>query len=505
MSLGCILLLLLNDHVFKPLFPSVWTGKLSDFAGVFFIPFLFILFLSPIAALIPGRSKAIPVIAFWFAGIWFAAVKLSGPVNESTEVLAGILRGGRVVIVQDPTDVLALVMLWPAWRLWRPLSGQAAPARSRGLLAAGFGLALFASLATSPCYHEGRVTRLVEIDGVLYSDYPANSDLVVVSFDLGETWVSTSEFSESVLDALEKPTEFPEIICLTGRPDTCYRISGENRIEIRRDGGDSWQVDWSLSPARFEFLDRKAGQLNCGKTPDFMVFDLVLIETEGREVLIAALGNEGILVNADGQSWERRAVLEASPTPLRAVSLSDAWSLVFWEILVSIFAAFLLYITLTTVVLNRLTAKRWLRVDKPSAALFTPMVARFGGVLVLCVLLVYLALEANLPEAFNLPIFLLIGWLLLAGMVVPWRRAADHASDRARVIRGGWETAGLGLFALLISWTWLFVWAFGVIAGYEIALVLLVLSEIGLLFFGLRAIFRRFPELPDRDPGNQAG
>lgn len=36
-SLG---VLLLNDHILKTLTPSWLTGKLSDFAGVFFFPFL---------------------------------------------------------------------------------------------------------------------------------------------------------------------------------------------------------------------------------------------------------------------------------------------------------------------------------------------------------------------------------------------------------------------------------------------------------------------------------
>ena len=40
LSLGAVALLLLNDHVLKQAFPSILTGKLSDFAGLFFFPFL---------------------------------------------------------------------------------------------------------------------------------------------------------------------------------------------------------------------------------------------------------------------------------------------------------------------------------------------------------------------------------------------------------------------------------------------------------------------------------
>src|SRR3972149_6580371 len=39
-SLGAVALLLLNDHFLKQAYPSILTGKLSDFAGLFFFPFL---------------------------------------------------------------------------------------------------------------------------------------------------------------------------------------------------------------------------------------------------------------------------------------------------------------------------------------------------------------------------------------------------------------------------------------------------------------------------------
>lgn len=41
-----ICLLLLNDHVLKQIAPSHLTGKLSDFAGLFFFPFLLAIVIS---------------------------------------------------------------------------------------------------------------------------------------------------------------------------------------------------------------------------------------------------------------------------------------------------------------------------------------------------------------------------------------------------------------------------------------------------------------------------
>jgi len=40
LSLASVALLVANDHLLKRAYPSVLTGKLSDFAGLFFFPFL---------------------------------------------------------------------------------------------------------------------------------------------------------------------------------------------------------------------------------------------------------------------------------------------------------------------------------------------------------------------------------------------------------------------------------------------------------------------------------
>ena len=108
-------MMLVNDFVLKPLAPSWLTGKLSDFAGLFFLPFLLAALL---ALVLPGRW--VGPVSFAVTGAGFALLKLDPAFNAA--VLAGLPLRARL----DPTDLLALLSLLPAAWLWRrPM--QAAP------------------------------------------------------------------------------------------------------------------------------------------------------------------------------------------------------------------------------------------------------------------------------------------------------------------------------------------------------------------------------------------
>lgn len=86
--LACIVLTALNDHVLKRTVPGLVTGKLSDFAGLFFFPFLITTFL--------GQIRYITWAAAATA-VTFATLKLTGGAF------------GPIYLVRDPTDLVALV------------------------------------------------------------------------------------------------------------------------------------------------------------------------------------------------------------------------------------------------------------------------------------------------------------------------------------------------------------------------------------------------------------
>ncbi|MBI2893864.1 MAG: hypothetical protein HYY06_09950 [Deltaproteobacteria bacterium] len=107
----------MNDHVLKTsgLVPSWVTGKLSDFAGLFFFPLLCTAIADTAAWPLRARvdptlrlSKAIAALAF--TGLLFASLELSTTaVHLYESVLARL--GIPSVSVRDPWDLVALAVL----------------------------------------------------------------------------------------------------------------------------------------------------------------------------------------------------------------------------------------------------------------------------------------------------------------------------------------------------------------------------------------------------------
>ncbi|WP_437688829.1 hypothetical protein [Sorangium sp. So ce176] len=123
--LGALALLVVNDHLLKGagLLPGALTGKLSDLAGLVVAPVL-------AAALVNARTSRGRALAFAAVAAPFAAIKLSAAAAQLLVGLVG-LAGLRWRIWQDPTDLAALVVLVPAWRLSaRAASSREASARS---------------------------------------------------------------------------------------------------------------------------------------------------------------------------------------------------------------------------------------------------------------------------------------------------------------------------------------------------------------------------------------
>lgn len=159
LALAAVALLLLNDHVLKAAFPSWWTGKLSDLAGLAFFPlFLQALWEWGRAALgkFDGHSSRVLLAATVATALVFALVKTWTPATGAYEVVWGVLgwplsaarallagtvlpRLGRAHLVTDATDLLALpglavaLLPGPALQRRRSVLPRGAKARAETL------------------------------------------------------------------------------------------------------------------------------------------------------------------------------------------------------------------------------------------------------------------------------------------------------------------------------------------------------------------------------------
>lgn len=112
LPLASVALLAANDHVFKAAFHNTLTGKVSDFAGCFFLP----LYVSGVLAFLtrwPLKARIAIGAAATLA--LFVPIKLWGSaahaVARAMEVLAIPAGFGAQRIIADPTDLLAVPMV----------------------------------------------------------------------------------------------------------------------------------------------------------------------------------------------------------------------------------------------------------------------------------------------------------------------------------------------------------------------------------------------------------
>lgn len=255
--LGALALLAVNDHLLKGagLLPGALTGKLSDLAGLVVAPVL-------AAALVDARTSRGRALAFAAVVAPFAAIKLSAAAAQLLVGLVG-LAGITWRIWQDPTDLAALVVLVPAWRLSaraassRELSAPSAEESSRAawvLERAILGASAVACVATGTPAPEGYST-----DAYLINATPGLVDVRV-------RWVDASLDCSAVT---------------SGDPT---RMFGPSAFNLG--------ITYRLDPQDTLPLNRAAAHLAAGNFEETVPAseepcDVVLLETDGMRPVVA--------------------------------------------------------------------------------------------------------------------------------------------------------------------------------------------------------------------------
>ncbi len=231
---AAVVVLALNDHVFKAVWPGWATGKLSDLAGVVVV--------GTLAAVLFGATPGVVL-----AGLAFGALKT---VPGVAEFVAPVLGG---VTLRDASDLLALAVLpalWCGLRRERPDQRQR---NRRGWQALGLVAAVLATTATSqspPHY-----VSLGSAAGAIYASVDPGDgfdDAYLTSTDGGRSWTTVSRESVHSASINWAPDyagseQAPQVCAADG---TCFRLSTDSatltRHVDRSTAGSPWQLDGVL-------------------------------------------------------------------------------------------------------------------------------------------------------------------------------------------------------------------------------------------------------------------
>lgn len=121
--LSSVLLLIVNDHFFKYKFPGLVTGKLSDFAGVFFVPFFLCAIFNigknthsklckrPSKSKFNSKQYVGSLILIFIPFVLIKTVPLANEIYQQVFWLIKI----PVHNVMDATDLWAVTMIFPGY------------------------------------------------------------------------------------------------------------------------------------------------------------------------------------------------------------------------------------------------------------------------------------------------------------------------------------------------------------------------------------------------------
>lgn len=311
-----LLVLLVNDHVLKAAWSNAVTGKLSDLAWLLIAPALLATLVvlvsraaraqAPRAALLVGTSLGV-------TGVIFALVKVTATgAATGSAVLSAV--AGPSVVLRDPTDLIALPVLWLGWRVARP----SRPAASSGARRPGWRwmlllpIAVLGTAATSVPPPQG-VAQLVVIE-----------DMLAVREGFAPRWhVSTDGTEWERLDARDASGEltrkFDEAggtltqVCAPAAPLECFRAGDGLGVDRSSDGGASWVADWSVpEDVVAELAERYRPRVDRIRTAGVAIWPTA----EGFQVW-AANGGDGLAVRHEDGTWERLGfVYHADPAPV---------------------------------------------------------------------------------------------------------------------------------------------------------------------------------------------
>jgi hypothetical protein len=485
LTLLSLVVLLLNDHWLKLATPSPITGKLSDFTGLFFFPFLLAAGLSLVTVRWNFPPHRLATLSFAVTGVWFTTLKMVPTINLGTTRLVNALTGVHRQITMDPSDLIGLLCLLPAGWLWLHIQHQPSHRPPGRLAYLALGVAAIATVATSPAIliSYDRVLKvpgglvLGNSSGLEHQGYEKiEGGLFAFSTD-GLAWKDYSDISAELREAGLKDLVLPKQVCRSSHPFECYRITGQSQVERSSDGGHTWTVDWQFPLVRHSYMSHR--YLITPPPMNIIPLDIALLELPDGLRVVVAMGDQGALVRLADGSWERVAVLSARPTPLRAETVLQSFSdLLLEEIILAIGLPLMIFV---------LSVLDWVVVLRSENGR-----TRRGWALLPLVLWVIGSLLAGFAGRFLgtgsklMPLILIAGivglLMTLIGPLWTWKRVASLAARPGYIYLNMAIIIVAPLLMGLLFLIPLILWTLWVIPAYYVAMLTgLVLAGIILL------------------------
>jgi hypothetical protein len=352
-TLVAMAVLLLNDHLLRRLWPSWWTGKLGDFAWLYFMPFaaaaLFALVL-PRRIASARRTDLAGWLAFGTAGGIFGLAKTLPVFHAWLVGSLGALLGFPVGWQRDPTDLIALLSLAAAWIAWRralrPLPGGVQQPASKGSIGwIALPLAALLTIANGPAPNSGITCLQADNQRLLAS----SSYLDFVSTDGGLSWQPSEEqrcqFHNQAADSSDSGAARPVISDPTNK-DVQYRFRPGGAIERSDNAGQTWRTEFNLSPPG------QANRLYMEKShtgaPVYRAGPLDALVDPNTGNAIFAMGFEGILVRKTSGEWVWAAAGDyRHTTPLQITQPASIFAFLSGELVLAALLGLLLVCTLS--------------------------------------------------------------------------------------------------------------------------------------------------------------
>jgi hypothetical protein len=200
------------------------------------------------------------------------------------------------------------------------------------------------------------------------------------------------------------------------------------------------------------------------------------------------MGEQGVLARTADGNWQRYGVLDATPSPLQATNLDEAFGALVWETVI-LFVLTIIFVPIVSFGAWLVLLVRMGGTPASGRRLWAmrPILFAFAGVvLAFCILVAAVLFGAHEALDFALNIIRCgVAPALVIGFVWTWKRLATLTTQpmKGRLTGCGGAFAALLIFPM--GWSPLLLWAFGLIARYDVALWMALILGLGALAFAI--------------------